>query len=1130
MDLRGGNLGSRGARGEGHSLGKAPAGRGRRPVAGEPSQDVLDSQEGSTDELRPVVALFADVVGSTALGERLNPDEIKIVLGEFSQRASKVVESGDGYVAAHMGDGIAAFFGLPRVREDDPERAAEVALSLLGEMEAYRDELHRAWSIDGFSIRIGVNRGWVASGLVGSAKPQLTALGDAVNVAARLQAEAAPGEVLIGETLAGLLQNSFVLEPCPTVALKGRKRPVAPWRLVRRKSTRFAEEAVAVLGRDTHKTAIREAHRDLVGGRGRVLFVVGEAGIGKSTLVSGLRCELMSEGALWIESKCGNSHADAPYHPFGGLLRHWLGLEQGSPDIAAKVRVGRILANLHELKPMQRLVLTRLAGAEGSGHAAVQMADLSSWEIHDETVRAIAGWLLAVAAEHPLVLVLEEFDRADPASVRLAEDLVALTEEAPILLVVVLRPGNDDAAWNLYAKVLANYSHRAQALHLEPLPPETIKEIVQGRQEVGPMVEGEVEEIARLADGNPLFAIELARSTKERGAVPSLDVGGRWRPPDRLAAILLGRIDSLRAEEKLLIKMAALYRGPIPRAVLEGCAPRPHFAESVRTLIQKGLLREKHGRDGTEYRFKHQLMKEAVCSLIPPAVQRALHGRIARVLDELDGGKLFDQDEFLSHAAESGDPRLTIRALVDAATRCREFGDNEGALGHIGAAIECAEVAGGSLVDVRSLRKQHVALLASAGAYEQAASIVLDEDVEGVARSDRGIRAARLLIDGGCFGAAEELLNTVPVLEGVGRKQEGLLAEAYLRLRKNEPERCRTLLDMLFRTGEPLGSPFACEVAALWAGYLAEVGEFAGAARWQSLASDVAVRIDDENLMLRMERNQGILDCLAGRLGEGKERLEGVYERAVRMGDVVAQLETVGNLLAVMCTSGELERGETLAKNASSWVVAPFWRVVVLNNAASIFIERDLMKLSEEVLAEMEELVVKHDLNRRHRVEGQAYLARIRVMQGELDQAACLVESALVGIGRMTSRADVRVLCESVRVEVCAKAGLVREAERSASAAVKWSQRAEVGDRVAPLRLLGVVRHEKSPGSGRDLVLKALDLSREIGMRLEEGRALRALASFGGPQADGHFEAARRIFTECGAVRELREMEAGAPV
>ena len=225
--------------------------------------------------------LFADIVGSTALGERLEPDEVKVLVGECVTMMSRAVEEYGGTVQAYQGDGICAYFGVPAAHEDDPERAARAGLRILEVIRGYADDIEAAWDISGFAVRVGVNSGPAAVGLVGTADPQIVALGDATNVAARLQAAADPGTIVVGEQTARRLADRFVLEPFGEITVKGRHSPVVAVGLGGRRiesppSRRRRSSAATASSRScTPSSTISPA------GRGRAVLLVGDPGMGR---------------------------------------------------------------------------------------------------------------------------------------------------------------------------------------------------------------------------------------------------------------------------------------------------------------------------------------------------------------------------------------------------------------------------------------------------------------------------------------------------------------------------------------------------------------------------------------------------------------------------------------------------------------------------------------------------------------------------------------------------------------------------------------------------------------------------------------------------------------------------------
>src|SRR5438105_9643232 len=241
------------------------------------------------DELRPVTVLFADIVGSTALGERLAPDEVKALVGEVVTRMSRAVEEFGGTVQAYQGDGICAYFGVPSAHADDPERAARAALRILELVHAQAADIRAAWDIDRFNVRVGVNGGQTAVGPVGAGQPQAVALGDTTNVAARLEGLAETGTILVGEATARQLERRFVLEERGAVTVKGRAKPVRTWMLVRARPGTHESVSTPLVGRETELARLGVTLDELVAGRGGVLLLTGDDGIGKTRLLAKAR-------------------------------------------------------------------------------------------------------------------------------------------------------------------------------------------------------------------------------------------------------------------------------------------------------------------------------------------------------------------------------------------------------------------------------------------------------------------------------------------------------------------------------------------------------------------------------------------------------------------------------------------------------------------------------------------------------------------------------------------------------------------------------------------------------------------------------------------------------------------------
>jgi DNA-binding SARP family transcriptional activator len=625
------------------SLAPAPVAARPAEIASPPSLPPVE------DERRPVTVVFADVVGSTALGERLAPDETKVLVGECVTMMSGAIEEFGGTVQAFQGDGICAYFGVPTAHENDPERAARAALQIQDVVRVYAEEIERAWGISGFAVRIGINSGPAAVGLVGTAHPQLVALGDATNVAARLQAAAAPGTILVGEPTARRLAERFVLERADTISVKGKDEPLRPSVLARAKERTDVEPAVPVVGRDAELRQLRAAIDDVVAGRGRAVLVVGEAGMGKTRLLAELRT-MAVDRAIWLPGSC-HSYGGLPGSPFAEMLLQWLGSELGEPEIAVRTKARAGLGELFGdelddvLFPLASLLRLRVeTQGDPSG---------------DDAVRAYARWLETLAARQPVVVALEDAHWADPQTRKLAEATLELTDRAPIALVVSEEDvtGSEGAALRLHA--LAAFAHRTTVLPLGPLTEGDAEALLGGV--AGLDLDATTRtRLVREAEGNPLYLEELARAfaegaLEERGRTWTVTAGSLELLPPTLENLLVARIDRQPDGSRRLAQIASAIGRRFPVAVLEAVSDESVDAP-LTALLRAGVVREVSRYPELECVFTHGLLRDAALSTLTSARRRALYERIAAAFEELYAGSLDKHVERLAHYhAQAGD-------------------------------------------------------------------------------------------------------------------------------------------------------------------------------------------------------------------------------------------------------------------------------------------------------------------------------------------------------------------------------------------------------------------------------------------------------------------------------------------
>ena len=612
------------------------------------------------DELRPVTVLFADIVGSTGLGELLPPEDVKALVGECVSQMALAVEEYGGTVQAFQGDGICAYFGVPHAHEDDPERAARAGLRIVEVVGDYARDVASAWGIADFAVRVGVNTGRAGVGTVGAGAPQTVALGDTTNVAARMERAARPGTVVVGEETARRLAHRFDFEPLGELAVKGRAEPVRASMLTGSRAPLRTVRSRPLVGRPDEVERLAETAAGLRAGRGQALLIVGEPGIGKTRLLGELR-SLLADEVTWLEGHC-LSYGGLSSWPFIEALRHWLGVELGDPEVVVRTRARARLAPLFGDDPVGAFpALAQLL--------RIRLGPESDRRDGDGEMRAgYLAWVEALASRQPVVVAIEDLHWAQTSTRELAEDLLELTERAPVLLAATLRRDPDSEGWRLRTRLLADYSHRATELALAPLAPAAATELLATLLP-GVFDDETREAIVARAEGNPLYLEELLRALVEGGGLeqrhrtwtttlkPSLLL------PPALENLLVARVDRLPDGPRRLAQVAAIIGREFSVPVLDHVAGKGG-GDDLAGLLRAEIVREVRRYPELVCSFRHGLLQEAVLTTIPPARRRELYGRVAVAFEALYAGSLDDHLERLAHYyAQAGDAHAAAAYL-----------------------------------------------------------------------------------------------------------------------------------------------------------------------------------------------------------------------------------------------------------------------------------------------------------------------------------------------------------------------------------------------------------------------------------------------------------------------------------
>jgi class 3 adenylate cyclase/tetratricopeptide (TPR) repeat protein len=629
------------------------AGGGRVASARRPSPTPVEAE----DELRPVSVLFADVVGSTPLAERLEPEDFAALIGGCVDRMCRAVEQFGGVIDAYMGDGIAAFFGFPAATEDDAERAARAALSVVKAIDTYAEEVRETWKHPGLNVRVGVNSGQVAVGVVGVSQRHPVALGDTMNVAARLQGTAEPGTIVIGGATAKKLRGRFLVRPLGHLAVRGRARPVEAWRLLGARTDQPRSDPSGLVGRVQETAQLVTAADALRSGQGRLVIVDGEAGIGKTRLLEWLQDHLRDE-VTWLEGHCTSYGGQPTYHAPAEALRGWVAVD----DVVQRSSTLERLGLEADALPYLVMLLSPDGGADGG-------ADDFGLALE----QAYSAWVKGLCRDRPVVLAIHDIHWADQSTLDLLERLVNLLDDHPLMIATTSRVAADAHDRRFRESARRKRADRVVELRLGPLAEAEADELLSR------LAPGEVEREARnevlaQAEGNPLYVEQLLRSLLESGGLAARRTWALTVPaaqlPTGLESLLVARIAALPRDARRVAQVGAVLGRTFGPSVLSLVPGVEDVERNLTRLLRADIIREVRALPNREYAFTHGLLQEAALSTLTRARRRELYGGVATAYEQVFSDSLDDQLERLAfYWARAGNFERALEYLERAANR-----------------------------------------------------------------------------------------------------------------------------------------------------------------------------------------------------------------------------------------------------------------------------------------------------------------------------------------------------------------------------------------------------------------------------------------------------------------------------
>jgi len=649
-------------------------------------------------ERKPVTALFADIVGSTSILERVDPEKWTVILNQAFELMSQAVYRYEGTIANLLGDGLLAFFGTPIAHEDDPERAALAALDILDSLRPFSAELEADEEIQ-FRVRIGLNTGPVIVGDVGSdLRYQYTAIGDAVNVAARIQAEAEPGTILAAGPTNRFIAHRFDTRNVGPLVLKGKAEPVAAYEVLGQKAVSEAARGLpgmtsSLVGRQQSLAELEDLVEAVTSRGGAAALVIGEPGIGKSRLLQELRKRRGDSDSktVWAEGRCVSFGRGLPYHLVLDLLRSLLkvGTSTDPTELEATLSVrleGLAVAD----QPEVHRYLAQLLGLP------LSLSDRQALEAPPEEVRqerlldSLDAFLGQIANAGPQVLVCEDVHWADRSSVELLKGILPAVAKHPLLLLLTSRPEPDSPIDELAEGAAQILGPAFRRIRLEPLSEAESSVLVAQLLEIESLPRNVRELILHKSEGNPLFVEEMIRMLIEQGAIVRAD--GKWvagrdaesaQLPTTLHSLLLARLDRLPEEAKWTAKVAAVIGRQFDLRILSeilGSMNRGSQVEgSLQAVESFGLIQLQDSGSDRSYIFRHALIEDAVYDSILQRDRIRLHGEVAEALERVHSPDLDQWAAVLAlHFEKAGNiPRSVDYLLRAGADAMRRFAPRE---------------------------------------------------------------------------------------------------------------------------------------------------------------------------------------------------------------------------------------------------------------------------------------------------------------------------------------------------------------------------------------------------------------------------------------------------------------------
>ena len=848
-------------------------------------QVTAETADALLEQRKVVTIVFADLSGSTPLAEKLDPEELRGILGSYFGSLARQIQRYEGTIDKYIGDAVMAVFGAPISHEDDAERAVHAALAMQASIVRLNDDLDRAHGVR-LSLRIGVNTGEVVAGLLaGDVQRAYTVVGDAVNTAQRLESAAPLGQVLVSETTRRLAMHRFEFERREPIVLKGKSEPVITYRVVRELDTTIEPDATRFVGREPELARLTEALDRAKTGQGSVIAIVGEPGVGKSRLVAEFRNALPPQVDR-MTARCASYEQSTPYALIADFIRGAFGIHAADDEQAAA-------AALQD-------GLKRYAAVVDPTIVAVVLEIIGYPErvsVDPERKRALlVGFLRSVlqraAARAPFLLAAEDLHWADDASLRVLDELVGDTASLPCLFLTTSRTG-----WTT--------PWPSERIELAPFDDSGGREMIEAIVQL-PVETSLADRVLARTGGNPFFIEEIVRELQnagglvEHGGRISADARATEHLPSTITEVLEARLDRLPDAATRVVRPAAVIGRTFWYRVLARLLPEGSVSDGLGVLEAEQFVVTRATTPELTYAFRQALIRDVAYQVQLQSVRRKTHAAVGKALETLYADRL---DEFIDllayHYERSDEPAKALEWLTRAGDRAKGLYANTEALAMYASALALAPDGSGPR-DAGVIHERIADVQLLMGRYDEAIASYAAGETHGGA-PDPARRAALLRKSGnalamkGDYLAARSTLDTaLELARDDGAERARIQVQlGQLLWRRGEHAAARETLKAGVSAGEKAGADDAVAEGLKQLGNVTLLsGDRKDATTYYRLSLAMYERLGDTAGLANVHSNLGVTHR---RMGQWLEALA-EFEQSLALRDLMGDPWGIGTI------------------------------------------------------------------------------------------------------------------------------------------------------------------------------------------------------------------------------------------